>query len=234
MTIRKNITYVTPRVDTTDDCYRILSEKNVDCYHKKFIEELFPLLSDPKFTTDLIVIDVEQFYNTAGAQVFDIVQTLSTLINCTVTRPEVGKPIKRNTKIIALVDETTSPRLIKEMLSYPAIATVALRSGPNVTQDELRDSLTALLSDNFGLHKKIQGWLKPKKAQSIIPSVTKIMLTPRQEQILQLIRSRGASNKIIAKTLGISESTVKLHIAGIFKKYGVRNRTQLAVFALED
>lgn len=58
-----------------------------------------------------------------------------------------------------------------------------------------------------------------------------IKLTARQSQILNLVLERGASNKIIARTLNISESTVKLHLGHIFKKYGVKNRTQLAVFA---
>ena len=59
-----------------------------------------------------------------------------------------------------------------------------------------------------------------------------VQLTPRQQQVLTLIRERGASNKVIARILGISESTVKLHVTEVFKKYGVRSRTQLAVFAL--
>jgi DNA-binding NarL/FixJ family response regulator len=58
-----------------------------------------------------------------------------------------------------------------------------------------------------------------------------IKLTPRESQILTLIQDRGVSNKIIAKMLHITESTVKLHITHIFKKYGVKNRTQLALFS---
>ena len=57
-----------------------------------------------------------------------------------------------------------------------------------------------------------------------------IKLTPRQEQILNLIKERGASNKVIAKTLNISESTVKLHVGSVLKKFGLKNRTQLALF----
>lgn len=64
--------------------------------------------------------------------------------------------------------------------------------------------------------------------------INSIQLTPRQQQIFTLIRERGASNKAIARTLKISESTVKLHVTGIFKKYGVRSRTQLAVFKLPE
>jgi len=59
---------------------------------------------------------------------------------------------------------------------------------------------------------------------------TEINLTPRQEQILHLIQERGASNKTIAKTLHITESTVKLHVGIVLKKFGVKNRTQLALF----
>ena len=59
-------------------------------------------------------------------------------------------------------------------------------------------------------------------------------MTPRQEQIHTLISTRGASNKVIAKTLNISESTVKLHVSAVLKKYGVKNRTQLALFSKSD
>ena len=50
-------------------------------------------------------------------------------------------------------------------------------------------------------------------------------------QILNLIKERGASNKVIAKTLNITESTVKLHVGIVLKKFGVKNRTQLALFS---
>lgn len=67
-----------------------------------------------------------------------------------------------------------------------------------------------------------------------IPNADSITLTAREGQVLNLIVERGASNKVIAKSLGISESTVKLHMSKIFKKYGVRSRTQLAVFNTKD
>jgi DNA-binding NarL/FixJ family response regulator len=59
--------------------------------------------------------------------------------------------------------------------------------------------------------------------------VNNIKLTSRQNQVLTLVCHRGISNKAIAKILEISESTVKIHISAILKKYGVRNRTQLAL-----
>lgn len=70
---------------------------------------------------------------------------------------------------------------------------------------------------------------RPKKA--VTGKLPDIRLTARQEQILRLVVERGVSNKIIARTLNIGESTVKLHLGNIFRKYGVKNRTQLALFA---
>lgn len=228
-----NITYVCPsqNVSASDQrCHQIIQELNIEFTNVETIEELFPLLSDPKFRTDLIVIDIERFYGNPGVDVFDIIHTLGTLIKCTVERTGSGKPVKRETKIIAVADESTDPALIKETLSYPEIKTVALRSGPGVSYDELRDSIIRITANDFGLDKKVQGWIKPKKTVRKDTS-TAIKLTPRQSQILALVSERGASNKIIARMLDISESTVKLHVSAILKKYGVRNRTQLAIFS---
>jgi DNA-binding NarL/FixJ family response regulator len=56
-------------------------------------------------------------------------------------------------------------------------------------------------------------------------------LTPRQEGVFGLLR-QGYSNKVIARELGMSESTVKVHARKIMRKYRVTNRTQLAVAAM--
>ena len=58
-----------------------------------------------------------------------------------------------------------------------------------------------------------------------------IKLTVRQQEVMDLICHRGLSNKQIAKTLSLSESTVKIHVSAVMKSYGVRNRTQLALSA---
>lgn len=52
-------------------------------------------------------------------------------------------------------------------------------------------------------------------------------LTRRQSEILSEIR-KGASNRMIADQLGISEGTVKLHVSAILRKLNVRNRTEAA------
>lgn len=74
----------------------------------------------------------------------------------------------------------------------------------------------------------------PGNKSKVKDRTNEIKLTLRQEQVLDLIKSRGASNKIIAKMLKISESTVKLHITAVLKKFGAKNRTQLALFANKE
>lgn len=54
-------------------------------------------------------------------------------------------------------------------------------------------------------------------------------LTTRQREVFNMIATRGASNKQIARTLGVSESTVKIHVSAIMRNLCVQNRTQLAL-----
>ncbi|MGI2261525.1 response regulator transcription factor [Shewanella sp. GXUN23E] len=57
-------------------------------------------------------------------------------------------------------------------------------------------------------------------------------LTPQQYKVLQMF-AEGLLNKQIAYDLGVSEATIKAHATAIFRKLGVRNRTQ-AVIALQQ
>jgi DNA-binding NarL/FixJ family response regulator len=57
-------------------------------------------------------------------------------------------------------------------------------------------------------------------------------LTDRELEVLELI-VKGQSNKEIAKSLTISEATVKSHINSLLSKLGVTDRTQAATTALQ-
>jgi LuxR family maltose regulon positive regulatory protein len=54
------------------------------------------------------------------------------------------------------------------------------------------------------------------------------VLTPREREVLELL-SQGLANKEIARTLYISEATVKVHVRNVVAKLGVRSRTEAAV-----
>lgn len=57
------------------------------------------------------------------------------------------------------------------------------------------------------------------------------ILSDRESRILECLKT-GDSNKVLARKLGISEATVKVHVKAILRKIHVQNRTQAAFWAL--
>lgn len=53
-------------------------------------------------------------------------------------------------------------------------------------------------------------------------------LSPRQREVLRLLVA-GKSNKGICRELGLSESTIKTHVAEVFRRMGVSTRTQAVI-----
>jgi DNA-binding NarL/FixJ family response regulator len=61
-----------------------------------------------------------------------------------------------------------------------------------------------------------------------VPKVDPVPLSGKQQEVFEILR-HGASNKEIARKLGMAESTVKVHLRGIMRKLGATNRTQVAI-----
>jgi two-component system nitrate/nitrite response regulator NarL len=57
-------------------------------------------------------------------------------------------------------------------------------------------------------------------------------LTQREREILAWL-SRGVSNKEIARSLDLAESTIKVHVQNILRKLNLNGRVQAALFAVE-
>ena len=55
-------------------------------------------------------------------------------------------------------------------------------------------------------------------------------LTARQRQVLALLGC-GTDNASLAKALGVSERAIKLHVSALLERFGVDNRTKLALVA---
>ncbi len=58
-------------------------------------------------------------------------------------------------------------------------------------------------------------------------------LTPRERETLAWL-AQGASNKEIARTLDVAESTIKVHVQNILRKLELHSRVQAAVYAVEN
>jgi len=225
----KTITYVCAELNPQicqDAVKRLHSELPIRIKIVGSIGEIFPLLSDPKFDTDVISIDIEHLFKNDSADPYQLVETLRTLLNCTVARPPVGKPRKRDTKILAVIGETTNIEFVKEL--HKLVDGFTMRLGESFTFDDIRKECLKIIEGDFAMPSKISEMLKKDKKAPEKPD--NLRLTTRQQQIYNLIVDKGASNKVIGRMLSISESTVKLHMTTILKKYGVRSRTQLAVF----
>jgi two-component system nitrate/nitrite response regulator NarL len=74
----------------------------------------------------------------------------------------------------------------------------------------------------------LQGGEEPGSAAALVKQ-----LTGRERQILGYVAA-GMSNKAIAKALGISHDTVKLHVRHILAKLGQSSRVEAAVFAVQN
>lgn len=59
-----------------------------------------------------------------------------------------------------------------------------------------------------------------------------VVLTPRQHTVLRHLLRDGGTNAEIAARLGLSAFTVKTHIKGICKAFGISNRTAIVVQCL--
>jgi two-component system nitrate/nitrite response regulator NarL len=102
--------------------------------------------------------------------------------------------------------------------------------------DELIDSLGKILAGECVIAPEMTGVLARvvQGEEPITDSDTRFTeLTPREMEILCHL-AEGQSNKVIARELGISNGTVKLHVRAILRKLQVRSRVEAAVLAVEE
>jgi two-component system nitrate/nitrite response regulator NarL len=102
--------------------------------------------------------------------------------------------------------------------------------------DELIDSLAKIIDGECVIAPEMTGVLARvvQGEEPITDSDTRFAeLTPREMEILCHL-AEGQSNKVIARELGISNGTVKLHVRAILRKLQVRSRVEAAVLAVEE
>ncbi|MEJ7443138.1 response regulator transcription factor, partial [Staphylococcus warneri] len=76
------------------------------------------------------------------------------------------------------------------------------------------------------------------QAQHVIETVSKKphyanKLSKRESEVLTEM-AKGKTNKEIAETLFVSEKTIKTHVSHIFSKLQVTDRTQAAIYAMQN
>ncbi len=92
---------------------------------------------------------------------------------------------------------------------------------------EIQASIADVLQGKFNFPEQVLN----EQDQVVIEAARKMAtLTPSQLRVLNMV-AKGALNKQIAYELNVKETTVKTHLAEIFRRLGIENRTQAAVLA---
>lgn len=98
---------------------------------------------------------------------------------------------------------------------------------------ELKKAITTVMDGETFIQPSLVPMLNSKLIDKNEDKEKLNMLTRRELDVLKLL-AVGMYNKEIALKLDISERTVKNHVSNIFKKIGVADRTQAAVFAIRN
>lgn len=145
-----------------------------------------------------------------------------------------------------LVDGIEATRQIKA--AHPEIAVVVLTSFSDrdrilraldagaagyllkdVEPDELARAIRAAAAGDVPLD--------PKAARALLTTRTSTSpgdaLSDREREVLLMV-AEGLPNKLIARKLSISEKTVKAHLTSVFREIGVTDRTQAALWAVDN
>lgn len=98
---------------------------------------------------------------------------------------------------------------------------------------ELKKAINVIINGESYIQPKLIPALNTRLVARDVDNDKLASLTSRELEVLIKV-ANGMFNKEIATSLNISERTVKNHISNIFKKIGVSDRTQAAVFAIKN
>ncbi|WP_339216122.1 response regulator transcription factor [Ornithinibacillus sp. FSL M8-0202] len=114
----------------------------------------------------------------------------------------------------------------------------ALKEGANgfllktADSTKLLEAVHSCMNGGLMLHDEVAAKVMPRLLQKRTKETVKIDLSPRELTITRLV-GEGKTNKEIADELFLSIGTVKNHITQILQKTDLRDRTQLAIFAVK-
>jgi DNA-binding NarL/FixJ family response regulator len=175
----------------------------------------------PRLKPDIVLLD-ETLPMIDGAEIISILKYRSPK-----TRIIILTSSKENLRVLKAISHGASGYLLKKnrqekiiagiktvynggCLMTPEIAAKAFRMFPNVSQSDRKASFfSAPKGTPFPPHSNLS----------------------RQELQIIICITKGLSNKEIGKDLGLKEGTVRNYITSILEKTGLKNRTQIAVYA---
>ena len=140
--------------------------------------------------------------------------------------------ISNNHKVrILLLGTGCLPKIENEcLISFISRGLAGILS-PDTDTPQLKKAIECVLAGEL--------WFESKQLLEIIPGIKgkscgkDTSLTDREIEVAKLV-CNGLANKEIRKALNISEQAVKSHLSRIYKKTGVSDRLQLALYAINS
>jgi DNA-binding NarL/FixJ family response regulator len=162
-----------------------------------------------RYRPDLLVIDWQEWMSTADAR--DLLSHYPDL-RIAVLTDDISPSVVRELMdegVLGVVPRDTDPCLIVRAFEMVLLGGHYVPPGALALDPPLPPDTAIRVFD----------------AKSPPPRRTRLAsgLSPRQEQIMRCVHM-GSTNKMIARTLGISEGTVKIHLTSIFQQLGAPNR----------
>lgn len=114
----------------------------------------------------------------------------------------------------------------------------ALREGASAfllktaAPEKLIEAVHSAMKGGLTLHDEVAAKVMPRLLERAEKPTVDVELTERELMITKLV-GEGKTNKEIAAELYLSVGTVKNHISTILQKVGLRDRTQLAIYAVK-
>jgi DNA-binding NarL/FixJ family response regulator len=130
---------------------------------------------------------------------------------------------------VAMLTASEDIEDVRRCMDYGAAAFITKTSG----KTNLINALRLVIAGGVYISPELIGKINQSQAvaENNANDEKKIsLLTKRQREVLALV-CKGSSNKEVARLLGLSENTVKIHVTAILKSLDVSNRTQAVLFA---
>jgi DNA-binding NarL/FixJ family response regulator len=128
-------------------------------------------------------------------------------------------------RVVALTS-FTDDRQVAAAVDAGAVGYLLKDSAP----DALFNAVRAAHAGHAPIDPRVAGALLPGRRSEPVDAAG---LSARELEVLRLA-AKGLANKQIARSLGISEHTVKVHLGNVFRRIGVNDRTSAALWARDN
>jgi two-component system nitrate/nitrite response regulator NarL len=141
----------------------------------------------------------------------------------------IGAHLQRGAKVVLLASETAGLTMSDdEIAPLSGLLTYGLSAEAFVR------SLHLIGAGERVFPRELAGKRKPEAPPSAGDARSDgVRLSPREKEVLAHLVD-GSPNKMIARHLGMTEATVKVHLKSVLRKIRVENRTQAAIWALAN